>query len=117
MDSSSLSPKEKTTSYFRKRSISKKDPVDVMAELWEKSNARQSWLNHGIVPLDFITHGCNDKCVGTEGNYVQHHFPQDEEFNDRDVRVAAATVRWLATNVGRGFLYSFFKEIGLPSPR
>lgn len=109
----SLAPTEKTMPYWEERRYPDNDPVVRMAQLWAEENVRQPNLNYGTIPLDFILHECNNKCIQytKEGTSlgVQHHFT-GEGFNEHDVRVVNATMRWLATMCGRGFLADFFRE-------
>lgn len=83
----------------------KKDPEHIMARLWAKENTRDSEVNFDGVPLDHILHECGPKCDPQKG----HH--SYSEPNEHDVRVASATVQWLATNCGRGFLHEFFRAL------
>jgi hypothetical protein len=111
----SLSPFGATTTQERIRLENapdpQKDPECVMMKLWERENTLES--HAGIVPLDLITHRCNDRCQRRYKNgkrFVQHHFSGNIKV--RDQRLVAATVQWLATNCGRSFLGRFFEEIG-----
>ncbi len=79
----------------------------IMARLWERANIPDPSLNFGVVPLDAISHICSEECgkqpalSGGKG----HHYtrPPKPEY----VKVAAAVVQWLATNVGRSFYEEF----------
>ena len=83
------------------------DPEVVMAKLWEEANVVYPSINMGIAPVDHILHKCVDSC-SEDGN--THYFSDDLEVEK--VRVASATVQWLATNCGRAFLEKFFEGIG-----
>jgi len=85
------------------------DAEHIITKLWEEENTRQTYRGMGLVPLDTILHVCNEKC-GLDGRPVfqftgNHSY--DGQLNERDVRVAAATIQWLATSVGRGFFHNF----------
>lgn len=91
----------------------KQDPERIMMTLWEKINTRQHYLNSGTVPLDDILHTCTEECKNVRPvlPFVPpHHYVPHDEYG---VRVAAATVQWLATSCGREFYRQFLGQIGL----
>ena len=79
------------------------DPEWIMVQLWEKVNIPDGSLNLGQVPLDTILHMCSGDCK------PKHHYVRP--LNPDHVRVAAATVQWLATNVGRSFYQRFLDAL------
>ena len=83
------------------------DSEVVMAELWEEANIVSLSINKATAPIDHILHKCAGSC-SEDGN--THYFSEDLEVEK--VRVASATVQWLATNCGRAFLEEFFEVIG-----
>lgn len=104
--SKSISPVGKTMPNAQRRLIEGRklrfDPEAIMARLWAKENTRHG-MHFGRVPLDRILHECNDKCCSDRHCY--------QKINDRDIRVASATVQWLATNCGQSLLFEFFKKV------
>ncbi len=79
----------------------------IMARLWEQANTPDQSRNFGAVPLDVILHFCSQEC-GTQrtlsgGKGHCYTRPPKPEY----VKVAAAVVQWLATNVGRSFYEEF----------
>lgn len=83
----------------------KLDPEAIMARLWARENTRDR-IDFSLIPLDVILHECNEKCAS---NCSNHHYTG--KIDERDIRVASATVQWLATNCGRELLTRFFKKI------
>lgn len=85
-----------------------KDPEHIMASLWEELNTRDRCINLGRVPIESILHTCNEGCgkPGFLNSPTSAHF-YNGNLEKRDLEVAAATVQWLATNVGRAFLDRF----------
>ena len=113
----SLSPKGLTEDIYRVRLDSLTDPTAVskdaehiIAQMWAKENTRDNNINLGGVPIDKILHRCNSKCKGgadhVEGGHAHYY---TGEFDEEEVKIAAATVQFLATNVGRGFYNEFLK--------
>lgn len=111
----SVSPKGFTMPHATRRLVEipekdkAKDPEQIMTGLWEKENTRDTHINFGRVPLDSILHECNSRCgekLVTFSSIGEKHF-YDGKLNERDIRVAAATVQWLATNCGRAFFQDF----------
>ncbi len=111
----SLSPKGQITGIYRARLdlitdpvMQQKDAEHIMAKCWEGENTREVNINLGKVPLDMILHRCNSRCKGgvdyVDGNHVHHY---SGVFKSEEVEIVAATVQFLATNVGRGFYRGF----------
>lgn len=92
----------------------KDDPEGIVMKFWSEENTPHDGTNRGLVPLDHILHECTSECrehtdpLSTRKEY--HVFTRP--LNKHDVKVAAATVQWLATNNGRSFLIKFLEQIG-----
>lgn len=117
----SLSPKGDTLPNAKRRldeivdpNQQAKDPEHIMMGLWALANTRDSSLNLGLVPLDTILHQCDERCgsfqAQVQGVGASRHF-YDGKLNEHDVQVMAATVQWMATNVGRAFYDKFSKAL------
>ena len=92
-----------------------KDTECIIAELWAKENTPKNFLNGGNVPLDDILHECTQRCKTRKtndsprvGDASLHDFSQP--LNEHDIRVAAATIQWAATPMGRVFYQRFLDE-------
>jgi len=116
----SVAPKGKTLPNSARRlddldeHLRAKDAEHIITQLWEDENVRSGNMNFGLVPVDVILHECSEKCKSEKerllalvksGGHVYNPEP-----NERDVQVVAATIQWLATNVGRCFLHKFLRE-------
>ncbi len=90
----------------------RKDAEHIMVHLWAQENVRDPLINFGLVPLDQILHECTEECGKVSRLALTkglHRY--NRKFSTRDTRIVAATVQWLATNVGRCFLREFLRKL------
>jgi len=93
----------------RLRVATLENPERIIAVMWAEANTRENIRGY-TVPIDSILHECSSRC-GTQGHYFEHPKDLVSTPKDRDVRIIAATIQWIATNCGREFLGRFIEEI------
>ncbi|MFA6297257.1 MAG: hypothetical protein WC629_01710 [Candidatus Paceibacterota bacterium] len=88
----------------------RKDAEAIMMLLWENENTRDP-LNGSMTPLDSILHECTEGCGKTRiFSFGADKCVYKPSLNERDVKVAAATIQWIATNCGRSFFEKFYRK-------
>lgn len=86
----------------------KADPEVVMMKLWEKENIPSTSRNCGWTSIEAILEGIPSGVSIASVSFLPNESRRVIE--ERDRQVVAATVQWMATNVGRCFYEQFQKE-------
>lgn len=86
-----------------------KDAETIIMRMWDEKNTRDP-SRGGLTPIDRILHVCGDDC-----GKKKFRMPMEDEHvyskpSEHDIMVMAATVQWLATNVGRSFYQDFLSQ-------